>query len=151
MSVNSNPILFPQHDPLIHKHLLCSLTLGRAREYSWVALTLAPFSPTPMSSNTNSTLTTLYHESNDYFMFFFKDYKLDQDFKLSYDSFKLAFQHMLHLSASGPYGMVFKHPPNCFLLIIQRMDSLNCFDFLLILNMVIFHPKLHTSLEWPAF
>jgi hypothetical protein len=44
---NSNSIFFPQCDPPTHKHLFCSLTLGRAREYFRVVRTLAPFFPTP--------------------------------------------------------------------------------------------------------
>jgi len=34
LSISLNFILFSQHDPLTHKCLLCSLALGRAREYS---------------------------------------------------------------------------------------------------------------------
>jgi hypothetical protein len=84
---------------------------------------LAPFSPAPTSSNTTSTLTTLHLESNGYFPFFLKDYEPNQDFKLSFDSFKLTFQCMPHLSTSGPYGMVFEHLQNYF----HPKDSTNGF------------------------
>jgi hypothetical protein len=69
---------------------------------------LAPFPLAPMSSNTTSTFTTLHLKLNDHFLFFLKDFKLDQDFKLSFNSFKMAFQHM-YLLANGPFGMVFEH------------------------------------------
>jgi hypothetical protein len=85
------------------------LTFGHAREYSQVTRVLAPFSPTPTSSNTTSTFITLQLESNGYFPLFLKDYKLDQDLKLSFDSFKLAFQRTPHLSSNGPFKMVFEH------------------------------------------
>jgi hypothetical protein len=70
---------------------------------------LAPFSPTPTSSNTISVLTALHFNSHGYFSFFLEDYEPDQDFKLSFDSFKLAFQRMPHLLVSGFFGMVFEH------------------------------------------
>jgi len=70
----------------------CSLTLGSVREYFQTTHTLAPFSHTPMSSNTT------------YFSFFLEDYELDQNFELSFDSFKWTFQCMPHLSTSGPFG-----------------------------------------------
>jgi hypothetical protein len=104
-----NYIVFPQHDPPTHKCLLHSLTLGRAWEYSQATHTLAPFSFAPTSSNTTSTFIALHTKCNGYFLLFLKDYKPDQDLELSFDSFKLAFQHMLHLSASGPFGMAFEH------------------------------------------
>jgi hypothetical protein len=74
---------------------------------------LAPFTPTSTPSDTTSILTNLHLESNDHFPLFLKDYELDQDFKFSFNSFKLAFQHMLHVLASGHFGMVFEdyfHP-----------------------------------------
>jgi hypothetical protein len=52
---------------------------------------------------------TLHHESNGLFSLFLEDYELDQNLELSFDSLKLAFQHMLHLSSSGPSKMVFEH------------------------------------------
>jgi hypothetical protein len=70
---------------------------------------LAPLSLAPTSFDTTSALTAFHPKSDGYFPLFFKDYKLDQDFKLSSDSFKLAFQHMPHLSSNGPFGMVFEH------------------------------------------
>jgi hypothetical protein len=60
LSANSSSISFPQHDPPIHKHLLHNLFLGCVKEYSWAACFLAPFSPTPTSSDNTSTLTTLH-------------------------------------------------------------------------------------------
>jgi hypothetical protein len=98
----------------IHKRLLRSLTFGRAREYFWVVYVLAPFSPTPTSFDNTLALSTLHFKSNAYFPFFLKDYEPDQDLKFSYNSFKLAFQRMSHLSANGPFGMVFKHLQNIF-------------------------------------
>jgi len=70
---------------------------------------LAPFSPTPISSNTTSIFTALHPKSNGYFLLFLEDYELNQDLQLSSDSFKLMFQQMLHLSTSGIFGMVFEH------------------------------------------
>jgi hypothetical protein len=77
LSASSSSILFPQHDPLTHKHLLYILAFGRVGEYFLTIYALAPFSPTPMSSNATSTFTTLHLESNDYFLIFFKDYELN--------------------------------------------------------------------------
>jgi hypothetical protein len=70
---------------------------------------LAPFFPTPTSFDTTSTFITLHLELDGYFLLFFEDYKPNQDFELSFDSFKMAFQSMSHLSASGPSMMVFEH------------------------------------------
>jgi hypothetical protein len=96
-----------QHDPPAHKCLFRSLVFGCVKEYFRTTHTLAPFSPTPTSSNTTSTFITLHPNSNGYLLFL-KDYELDQKLKLSYDSFKLTFQHMPHLLASGPFGMIFE-------------------------------------------
>jgi hypothetical protein len=41
--------------------------------------------------------------------FFQKNYELDHNFNFSSNSFKLEFQHMLHLSTSGFLRMVFEH------------------------------------------
>jgi hypothetical protein len=70
---------------------------------------LAPFSFASTSSTTTSTLTALHLELDGYFLFFVENYQPNQDLKLSIDSFKLTFQHMLHLLISGPSGMVFEH------------------------------------------
>jgi hypothetical protein len=113
-SANSNSIPFPQHDPPTHKCFLCSLAFGHAWEYIQTTHALAPFSPTPTSSNTTSTFTTLHFKSDGYFSSFLDDYEPDQDLKLSFYSFKLAFQHMPHLLASGFLGMVFEHISDCF-------------------------------------
>jgi hypothetical protein len=58
--------------------------------------------------DTTSTFTALHPESNGYFLFFLEDYESNQNLKLSSDSFKVAFQFMPHLSASGP-EMVLEH------------------------------------------
>jgi hypothetical protein len=63
---------------------------------------------------TTLVLTTLHFELNGYFPFFLEDYELDQDFEPFFDSFKLTFQHMPHLLASGPSRMVFEHIRDCF-------------------------------------
>jgi hypothetical protein len=74
---SSSSIPFPQHNPLIHKRLLQSFAFGRAREYSWVAHALTPFSFAPTSSNATLGFTTLHFESDGYFLLFLEDYKLD--------------------------------------------------------------------------
>jgi len=110
LSANSNIIPFPQHDPPIHKHLLRNLALGCAWEYSWathVSKRWDHFLSHPTSSNTTLALTTLHLKSNGYFPFYFLNYEPYQDLELSSNSFKLAFEYMPHLSASGHYGMVF--------------------------------------------
>ncbi len=104
----------PQHDRWVHKCILHNFVLRRTREYFWATCVLAPFTPTPTSSNTTSILMVLHLKSNDHFLLFLKDYELNQDFKLSFNSFKLTFQHMLHLLASGPSGMVFLTPLKWF-------------------------------------
>jgi hypothetical protein len=70
---------------------------------------LAPFSPTPISSNTTSVPTALHPKSNGYFLLFLENYEPNQDLELSSNSFKLTFQHMLHLSTRDIFGMVFEH------------------------------------------
>ncbi len=54
-----------------------------------------------------------FHHSTswiNFFIFYFvEDYELNQDLELSFDSFKLTFQHMLNLFANGPSRMVFEH------------------------------------------
>jgi len=62
-----------------------------------------------MFSKTTSILTTLYLELDDYFSFFLKNYALDEDHELLFDSFKLTFQHMPIFFASGLSRMVFEH------------------------------------------
>jgi hypothetical protein len=57
-----------------------------------------------MSFDTTLILTTLHLETYGYFLFFLKDYELDQNFELSFDSFKLAFQRMPHLLTNGHLG-----------------------------------------------
>jgi hypothetical protein len=53
--------------------------------------------------------TALHLESNGLFPFFWEDYELDQDFELSSNFFKLAFQFMPNPSTSGPFSIVFEH------------------------------------------
>ncbi len=91
----------PQHDPLVHKHFHHNLILGCAREYFETTHGLAPFSPISTSSNTTSTFIALHLKWNGYFSFFLKDYKWNQYFKKNSKSFKLAFQHMPHMSISS--------------------------------------------------
>jgi hypothetical protein len=98
-----------QHDPPAHKHFFCSLVIGCAKEYSKTTRTLAPFSPTPTSSNTTSAFTALHIKSNGYFLLFLEDREPNQDFKFSSNCFKFAFQRMPHLSANGPSKMIFEH------------------------------------------
>jgi hypothetical protein len=98
-----------QHDSLVHKCFLCSLILKCAWEYFRATHAFTPFSPTPMSFNTTSTFTTLHNELDGYFLFFLKDYDLNQNFKFFSNSFKLTFQCMPHLLASGFSRMVFEH------------------------------------------
>jgi hypothetical protein len=62
-----------------------------------------------MSFDTTSALTALHPKLNDYFSFFFENYEPNQDLKLSFNSFKLAFQCMSHLLANGFTGMAFEH------------------------------------------
>jgi hypothetical protein len=116
-------IPFPQHDLLIHKHLLRNLAFGRAKEYFLTTRTLAPFSPSPTSSDTTSTLTALHPKSNDSFSLFVEDYKSEQDIELSSNSFKLTFQCMSHLLANGHFRMVFEHLQDYF----HPKDSMNEF------------------------
>jgi hypothetical protein len=72
-SLNSMPLL--QHDPPTHKHFLCNVVLGRVGESFRTNRALAPFSPTPTSTNTTPSLIALHYESNGYFPLFLKDYK----------------------------------------------------------------------------
>jgi len=103
--------------------LLYSLALGCAEEYFQATSILAPFFLTPMFFDTTSILTVVHLESNGYFLFFLKDYEPNQIFKLSSDSFKLAFQHKPHLLISGSSGMVFEYLQDCF----HPKDSTNGF------------------------
>jgi hypothetical protein len=75
---------------------------------------LAPFFSTPTFSETPSTFTTLHSKSNNFFPLFLEDYEPNHNLELSFDSFKLTFQHMSNLSISGHFGMVFEHFYNYF-------------------------------------
>jgi hypothetical protein len=108
LATNSSSIFLPQHDLLIHKHLLGILILGCVGEYFRTMHTLAPFFHAPISFNTTSTLIALHLKLDGYFLSFFKKYKSNQNCKLSSNSFKLAFQHMPHLSSNHPSRMVFE-------------------------------------------
>jgi len=87
--VSSSLVLLPQHDPPIHKLFFHSLILGCAREHFRTICILAPYSSSPMLP-----LTTLHPKLDGHFLVFLEDYELDPDLKLSFDSFKLTFQHM---------------------------------------------------------
>jgi len=90
------------------------LVFEHVREYFQVIDILAPFSFAPTSSNTSSTFTALHFELDGYFSLFQKDYKLDQDIELSFNSFELTFQRISHLLVIGPSGVVFEHLRDCF-------------------------------------
>jgi hypothetical protein len=94
-------IFFFQHDLPIHKCLLCNLAFGCACEYFRVVHALAPFFLAPMSFDTTLDLITLHLKLDGYFSLCLEDYELDKDLELFSDSFKLAFQCMSHLLASG--------------------------------------------------
>jgi len=114
LSASSSSILFPQHDPLTHKCLLYSLAFGCVREYFQTVPFLAPFFLALTSFDTTSIVIVVHLKLDGYFSLFVEDYKSNHVFELSFDSFKLAFQHMLHLSTSGPSRMVFEHLRDCF-------------------------------------
>jgi hypothetical protein len=101
---------FPQQNPPTHECLRCSLIFGRAGEYFHAYRTLAPFSLAPTFSTTTTLAFTILHlKSYGYLLLFLEDYEPNQDLELSIDSFKLTFQRMPHLLASGPFGMVLEH------------------------------------------
>ncbi len=100
-SLNLMPL--PQHDPLVHKLFHHNLVLGCVKEYSKTTHALTPFSLASMTSNTTLAFTTLHLKSDGYFSFFLKNYKQDQYLKFSFESFKLAFQHMPHLLANRSF------------------------------------------------
>jgi len=104
---SSNLVSFPQHNPLIHIHLFRNLLFRCTWEYVKVTHALEPFSPTPMSFDTTLALIALHLNLDGYFPLFLKYYKLNQKFKLFLIFFKLAFQHMPHLLASGFSKMIF--------------------------------------------
>jgi hypothetical protein len=97
----------PQHDPLTHKLFFCSLIIGHVGEYFKATYASAPFSLTPTSSSITLTFIAVHLDLDGYFLLFLKDYKPNQYFELSSDSFKVAFQNMPHLLASNHFGMVF--------------------------------------------
>ncbi len=89
--------------------MLRNLTLGHVGKYFRAIRALAPFFVAPTFSDTTLTLITLHLKLDDYFLFFLENYELNQDLKIFSDSFKLAFQCLPHLSANGPFRMVFEH------------------------------------------
>ncbi len=131
---SSSSIFFPQHDPPTHKCLLHNLTLGCAREYFWVAHVLAPFSPTPTSSNTTLTLSTLHLKSNGYFLFFFEISSLTKTSNF------LLIPSSWHSNACHIYQQVvllkwfLNTFGTIFTLKIQWVDSFNYFNFFFILH-----------------
>jgi len=104
----------PQHDPPTYKCLIHNIVIGRVRDYFKATHTLAPFSLAPTSSDTTLVFIALHLELDGYFLLFLKDYKLDQELKLFFHYFKLAFQCMSHLSINGLSRMVFEHLWDCF-------------------------------------
>jgi len=101
---NLSFILSPQHDRPTHKCLFYSSYIHRKGIFLGSLCFGTIFSCTHI----------LQHHLNSHhitpqikWLFLFKEYKLNQDLELSFDSFKLVFQHMLHLSTNGSYGMVF--------------------------------------------
>jgi hypothetical protein len=66
---------------------------------------MAPFSFTPTSFDITLIFNALYIELNGFFLLFLEDYEPNHDFKFLSNIFKLAFQHMPHLSTSGPSGI----------------------------------------------
>jgi len=107
LAASSNSMPFPQHDLPVHKCFLRNLVLGHAREYLKTTHALAPVFFAPTSFDTALAFTTLHPQSNCCFPLFLEDYEPDQDFKFFSNSFKLTFQHMLHLLVNGHFGMVF--------------------------------------------
>jgi hypothetical protein len=85
------------------------LALGHVREYFRATRTLAPFFPTPTSFDTTSTFIALHPKADGYSTFFFEYYKLNKNLEFFSDFFKLVFQHISHLSASGHFGIIFEH------------------------------------------
>jgi len=118
-------MLLPQHNHLAHERLLHSLVFGWVGEYFQIVHTLAPLFLGPMFFDTILVLSTLHLQSNGFHLLFLKDYELDHDLKLSSDFFKLAFQHMSHLSASDLSRMNFEHLQNHF----HMKDSINGFSY----------------------
>jgi hypothetical protein len=144
LSTNSNSIPFPQHDLPTHKRLFPSSTLGCAGEYLWAACALAS-----TSFNTTSAFTTLHLELDGYFSLFLEYYKLDQtsSFFLVPSSWRSNACHIYKQVVLlgwflNTFGIVFT-------LNILQNNSLNYSNFVFILRLATFHPKLHMSLEWP--
>jgi hypothetical protein len=82
LAASSSLVPFLEHDPPTHKCFFHNLILGHAREYFKTIHALAPFSPSPTSSNTTLTFIALYPDSDGYFSFFLKNYKPNQNLEL---------------------------------------------------------------------
>jgi hypothetical protein len=99
-----------------------------------------------MSFNTTLGLVVLHLESNGFFPFFVKIYKL-KDLKFLYDFFNPIFQHVSHLFASDLLlGLFFHIFKNVLTQKILCINFHNCFNFVPILHKVTFHVKLHMPL-----
>jgi hypothetical protein len=72
---NSSSIHFPRHDPPTCKCFIYTLSLGHVGEYSQTTCALAPFFPTPTSSNATLAFTALHLKLDGYFSLFLKDYE----------------------------------------------------------------------------
>jgi len=97
------------------------------------------------SFNTTLTFIVIHLESNDFFLFFLKNFEPNKNFELSTNSFKLTFYGMPHLFVSNFSKMAFEHFLNYFHLKILEANSHSCFNFVLILHKVTFHVELHVS------
>jgi hypothetical protein len=60
-----------------------------------------------MSFDITLIFNALYIELNGFFLLFLEDYEPNHDFKFLSNIFKLAFQHMPHLSTRGPSWIFF--------------------------------------------
>ncbi len=109
LAIDFSSMLLPHHDSQGHKCLHCSLILGCVGEYFQATRTFSPFTLAPMSFDTTLVLTTLHPKLNGYFPLFLKDYELNQDFEFFFFFFKLTFQRMSHLLASGPSKIFLTH------------------------------------------
>ncbi len=139
---NLSSMFHARHDPLIHKCFFRNLIFRRAREYFRTASVLTSFAPAPMSFDATLAFIILHLKSNIFFLFILEDYEPNQDIELSSYYFKLTFQHMPNLFASGPFGMVIKHLENS----INGFPQFFQLCFHIAQGHIPFHIKLHISL-----
>jgi hypothetical protein len=101
-----------------------------------------------MSFDATLAFIILHLKSNIFFLFILEDYEPNQDIELSSYYFKLTFQHMPNLFASGPFGMVIKHLENYFHLenSISGFPQFFQLCFHIGQSHIPFHIKLHISL-----